>query len=77
MLTIVSLEATDEFAERSRGESFIRKAQDTECILGVFIPFILMFGETFRDVPIVQVSIDSSLDPEKEWALGAALDSLR
>jgi len=36
-----------------------------------------MFGKTFNDIPIIEVSIDSSLKPEKEWALGRALDSLR
>uniref|UniRef100_A0A5K1JZP7 Cell surface hydrophobicity-associated protein n=1 Tax=Ganoderma boninense TaxID=34458 RepID=A0A5K1JZP7_9APHY len=30
---------------------------------GVFVPFKLMFGEEFTDVPIVEVSMDSSLDP--------------
>jgi len=44
---------------------------------GVFVPFILMFGERFEDVPIVQVSINGSLDPSKEWALGKALDEMR
>ena len=35
-----------------------------------------MFGlET--DIPIVEVSIDSSLDPEKEWKIGQVLDELR
>ena len=43
---------------------------------GVFIPFRHMFGlET--DIPIVQVSIDSSFDPEEEWKTGRALDELR
>lgn len=43
---------------------------------GVFIPFRHMFGlET--DIPIVEVSIDSSFDPEKEWKIGLALDELR
>lgn len=43
---------------------------------GVFIPFRRMFGlET--DIPIVEVSIDSSFDPEKEWKIGQALDELR
>jgi aromatic ring-opening dioxygenase catalytic subunit (LigB family) len=40
-----------------------------------------MFGEDFRDeargVPIVQISIDGSLKPEKEIALGNALKDLR
>lgn len=44
---------------------------------GVFVPFKLMFGEEFTTVPIVQVSIDGSLDPEKEWQLGKVLSSLR
>ena len=35
-----------------------------------------MFGvET--DVPIVQVSIDSSFDPEEEWKIGQVLGELR
>lgn len=43
---------------------------------GVFIPFRHMFGlET--DIPIVQVSIDSSFDPGEEWKIGQALDELR
>ena len=29
------------------------------------------------DVPIVQVSIDSSFDPEEEWRIGGVLDELR
>ncbi|KAF7338653.1 4,5-DOPA dioxygenase extradiol-like protein [Mycena venus] len=44
---------------------------------GVFIPFRKMFGEEFTDIPIVQVSIDSSLSPEKNWALGKAVTKLR
>ena len=43
---------------------------------GVFIPFREMFGlET--DIPIVQVSIASSFDPEEEWKIGQILDELR
>jgi aromatic ring-opening dioxygenase catalytic subunit (LigB family) len=41
------------------------------------MPFIHMFGNTFTEIPIVEVSIDSSLKPEKEWALGAAVSELR
>jgi aromatic ring-opening dioxygenase catalytic subunit (LigB family) len=38
----------------------------TECTW----PFIIhMFGNTFTDIPIVEISIDSSLKPEKEWAV--------
>jgi len=44
---------------------------------GVFIPFRIMFGEEFTEIPIVQVSIDSSLDPEKNWAIGKAVSQLR
>jgi aromatic ring-opening dioxygenase catalytic subunit (LigB family) len=44
---------------------------------GVFIPFRIMFGENFTEIPIVQVSIDSSLSPEKNWALGKAVSQLR
>lgn len=36
-----------------------------------------MFGEDFLDVPVVQVSIDSSLSPEKNWAVGKAVEALR
>ncbi len=43
---------------------------------GVFVPFKLMFGDE-PSVPIVQVSIDSSLLAKDEWALGAALEPLR
>lgn len=44
---------------------------------GVFIPFRLMFGETFLDVPIVEVSMDGTLSPEKNWAVGQAVKQLR
>ncbi|KAG8858415.1 hypothetical protein FRB96_005300 [Tulasnella sp. 330] len=43
---------------------------------GVFVPFKLMFGDSV-DVPVIQVSIDGSLAPEKNWALGKALNALR
>jgi 4,5-DOPA dioxygenase extradiol len=36
-----------------------------------------MFGEEFTSIPIVQVSIDSSLDPEANWQLGKAVAKLR
>lgn len=43
---------------------------------GVFLPFRKMFGlET--DIPIIEVSMDSSFDPEKEWEIGQVLDELR
>lgn len=44
---------------------------------GVFVPFRLMFGETFTDIPIVEVSMDSSLNPADNWAVGKAVQSLR
>ncbi|EIN07687.1 Extradiol ring-cleavage dioxygenase class III enzyme subunit B [Punctularia strigosozonata HHB-11173 SS5] len=45
---------------------------------GVFVPFRLMFGESLPDsVPVVQVSIDSTLSPEKNWAVGKAVRQLR
>ncbi|KAG5645890.1 hypothetical protein DXG03_005037 [Asterophora parasitica] len=44
---------------------------------GVFVPFRLMFGEEFDDIPIVQVSIDSNMSPESNWAIGKALIKLR
>ncbi|KAJ7093186.1 Extradiol ring-cleavage dioxygenase, class III enzyme, subunit B [Mycena epipterygia] len=44
---------------------------------GVFVPFRIMFGNEFTDIPIVQVSIDSSLSTEKNWALGKAVSKLR
>jgi len=44
---------------------------------GVFIPFRIMFGHEFLDIPIVQVSIDGSLSPEKNWEVGRAVSKLR
>lgn len=44
---------------------------------GVFVPFRIMFGEEFLDIPIVQVSIDSSMDPGKNWEAGKAVTKLR
>lgn len=43
---------------------------------GVFVPFRLMFGEEFG-IPIVEVSIDSSMTPEANWKLGQVVKSLR
>ncbi|KAL1707444.1 Extradiol ring-cleavage dioxygenase, class III enzyme, subunit B [Schizophyllum commune] len=43
---------------------------------GVFVPFRLMFGEQFG-VPVVQVSIDGSLSPQKNWAVGEVVSQLR
>jgi aromatic ring-opening dioxygenase catalytic subunit (LigB family) len=42
---------------------------------GVFVPLLLMYPAA--DIPVVAVSLDSSLDATKNMALGAALESLR
>ncbi|KAJ8583543.1 Extradiol ring-cleavage dioxygenase class III enzyme subunit B [Rhizopogon salebrosus TDB-379] len=44
---------------------------------GVFIPFKMMFGEKVDDIPIVQVSIEDSNDPARNWAVGKAVSKLR
>lgn len=44
---------------------------------GVFVPFRLMFGEDFTDIPIIEASLDGSLDPLKNWAVGQAVSKLR
>ncbi|CAF0898361.1 unnamed protein product [Adineta ricciae] len=44
---------------------------------GVFVPFIHMFPEQPFPLPVIEVSIDSSLDPEREINLGKAIESLR
>lgn len=45
---------------------------------GVFVPFIRMFGSNPPStLPIVEVSIDGSLDPKENWALGEAIAELR
>ncbi|KAJ7646733.1 Extradiol ring-cleavage dioxygenase, class III enzyme, subunit B [Roridomyces roridus] len=44
---------------------------------GVFVPFRIMFGNVFTDIPIVEVSIDASLSPEVNWDVGKALAKLR
>ena len=36
-----------------------------------------MFGEEFTDVPIVEVSMDASLDPEANWRIGQVVEPLR
>jgi len=42
---------------------------------GVFVPFLLMFPEA--DIPLVQVSLLTSLDPRQHLAIGRALEPLR
>lgn len=36
-----------------------------------------MFGENFTDIPVVEVSMDGTLDPLKNWAVGQAVNQLR
>ncbi|KAF9505748.1 hypothetical protein BS47DRAFT_1378251 [Hydnum rufescens UP504] len=43
---------------------------------GVFVPFKRMFGAS-PSFPIVEVSLDASLSPSKNWAIGKALTELR
>ncbi|KAJ3741882.1 Extradiol ring-cleavage dioxygenase, class III enzyme, subunit B [Lentinula detonsa] len=43
---------------------------------GVFVPFRLVFGEELA-LPVVQVSIDSSMSPEVNWDLGQVVKVLR
>jgi len=42
---------------------------------GVFIPFLLIYPEA--DIPVVQLSLDASLDPAAHLAIGRALEPLR
>lgn len=42
---------------------------------GMFIPLLLMFPQA--DIPVVQLSLKTSLDPAAHLAIGAALQSLR
>ena len=45
---------------------------------GVFVPLLRMFGPEMPDsVPVVEVSLDESLDSEKNWAIGKAVSALR
>ncbi|KAF9036895.1 Extradiol aromatic ring-opening dioxygenase [Hymenopellis radicata] len=43
---------------------------------GVFVPFKVMFGEEFMDIPVVQVAIDSSMKPEDNWRLGKQTEGI-
>ena len=44
---------------------------------GVFFPFRIMFSDNFKSIPIVQASIDGSLTPESNLAIGRAVAKLR
>ncbi|KAG8869644.1 hypothetical protein FRB97_000912 [Tulasnella sp. 331] len=74
-ITFAGISARTTRKEESRGRDgrgFMGPGLDH----GVFVPFKLMFGDSV-DVPVIQVSIDGSLAPEKNWALGKALNALR
>ncbi|QRW05749.1 aromatic ring-opening dioxygenase LigB subunit [Ceratobasidium sp. AG-Ba] len=64
-------------AMESRGRDGRPGAPGTGLDHGVFVPFKLMFGDEFTSVPIVEVSQDESLSPDKNWAIGKAVDVLR
>ena len=42
---------------------------------GMFIPMMLMFPDA--DIPVVQLSLNSNLDPHAQFKLGQALENLR
>lgn len=49
---------------------------------GVFLPFKLMFPDTSSPdgvfpIPIVEVSMSSTFEPEPQWEIGAAIKELR
>ncbi|KAF8746340.1 Extradiol ring-cleavage dioxygenase, class III enzyme, subunit B, partial [Rhizoctonia solani] len=44
---------------------------------GVFVPFKFMFGDEFTSIPIVEVSQDGDLSPERNWEIGRAVGCLR
>ncbi|KAG8989681.1 hypothetical protein FRB94_004154 [Tulasnella sp. JGI-2019a] len=75
LLTKAGISARTTLKEEARGKDgrgFMGPGLDH----GVFVPFKLMFGD-WLNIPVMQVSIDGSLNPERNWALGKALDELR
>lgn len=64
---------TDSEARGRDGRGYMGPGLDQ----GVFLPFRHMFGETFMNVPIAQVSLHGSLAPDKNWTLGHAIQQLR
>lgn len=48
-------------------------------VLGVFIPFKLMFPDDNGpfSIPVVEVSISADLQPEAEYQIGRAVQALR
>ncbi|CAE6426080.1 unnamed protein product [Rhizoctonia solani] len=60
-----------------RGHDGRRGASGTGFDHGVFVPFKFMFGDEFTSIPIVEVSQDGDLSPERNWEIGRAVDCLR
>lgn len=69
------LDLASRVQELLRAKGFRTRTKDRGFDHGVFIPLKLAFPDA--DVPIVQVSLHSSLDPERHLALGEALAPLR
>ena len=42
---------------------------------GVFVPLMIMYPKA--DIPVIQISLEKNLNPEKHYRLGTALSSLR
>lgn len=42
---------------------------------GVFVPLMIMYPKA--DIPVIQISLESNLNPQKHYGLGAALADLR
>ncbi|CAE6424597.1 unnamed protein product [Rhizoctonia solani] len=60
-----------------RGHDGRRGASGVGFDHGVFVPFKFMFGDEFTSIPIVEVSQDGDLSPERNWEIGRAVDCLR
>ncbi|KAF8680566.1 Extradiol ring-cleavage dioxygenase, class III enzyme, subunit B [Rhizoctonia solani] len=61
----------------SRGKDGRPRMPGTGLDHGVFVPFKIMFGDEFTSVPIVEVSQDESLSPDRNWEIGKTVDVLR
>ncbi|MBW0494883.1 hypothetical protein O181_034598 [Austropuccinia psidii MF-1] len=78
-LTKAGIEARKTTTKEPRGQDG-RKGPSSGLDHGVFIPFMIMFPEgknTTFSIPIVQVSMDGSLDPFENYKLGQSLSLLR
>ncbi|KAG8743415.1 hypothetical protein FRC10_012080 [Ceratobasidium sp. 414] len=71
------LEARTLGAVEPRGRDGRPGAPGTGLDHGVFVPFKVMFGDEFTSVPIIEVSQDENLSPDRNWAIGKAVDVLR